>query len=113
MVTLVILIVTGIAAAWFATQNTQVTTLTLAQYSFTDIPVYLVVLGAVLLGILVSFVIHFFNSLGSTLALHGKEGTLASARKEITDLSKEVHQLQIENARLKTQLGEAGDDNSL
>lgn len=113
MITLVALIVTGIAAAIFATQNTQLTSVQIAQYSFSDVPVYLIVLGAVLLGILVSFIINFINSLAASIAMHGKDGTLKSVKREVDELNKEIHKLELENTRLKTELGQAGDENSL
>lgn len=112
MAVLLILIVFAIGAALFATQNTIQTSITFGQYTFQNLPVYLITLGALLVGIFVSAIVYLINSIMAGFSMRGTNGTLSSANKEIAELNKEIHQLELENTRLKTQLGEIDDDDN-
>jgi len=113
MLTLIIVLVSGIIVAIFATQNTQPVSVSFLNYQLTSIPLYGVVLGAILFGIFVSWLISMVDTIASHLTIHGKNKTISAVKKESTDLTKRVHQLEIENERLKTELHMSGDDKSL
>lgn len=113
MFALIVLVVFGIGVAFFATQNTQTVSVTLANYPISGIPLYLIVLGSLLLGFVVSWILSFFGVISSALKLHGKESTIKDANKQISELTKRVHQLELENERLKAESGHPSDDKSL
>jgi uncharacterized integral membrane protein len=105
MFALIVLVVFGIGVAYFATQNTQPTSITLLSYPVSGIPLYMVVLGSLLLGFVVSWVINLVDVISSALKIHGKENKIKDANKEITELNKRIHQLELENERLKGETG--------
>ncbi|HKC14933.1 MAG TPA: lipopolysaccharide assembly protein LapA domain-containing protein [Patescibacteria group bacterium] len=113
MFALIVLVVFGIGVALFATQNTQATSITLANYPVSGIPLYLIVLGSLLLGFIVSWIISLIDVISSALKIHGKESTIKDANKQIAELTKRVHQLELENERLKGETGHPTDDKSL
>lgn len=113
MLALIILFIFGIGVAFFATQNTQAISITLANYPLTGIPLYLIVLVSLLLGFVVSWIISFVDVIASALKMHGKENTIKNAHKQISELTKRVHQLELENERLKGESGHPRDDKSL
>ncbi len=113
MFTLIVLVVFGIGVAFFATQNTQTISIALANYSLTGIPLYLIVLGSLLLGFVVSWITNLIDVISSALKIHGKESTIKDANKQISELTKRVHQLELENERLKAESGHPSDDKSL
>ncbi len=115
MLVLLILVIFGLAAAEFATQNTQTTSLIFANYTVRDVPMYAVALGGLLLGIFLSWIISLVDSVFSFFSIHGKDANLKESKKEVIELTKRVHKLEIENARLKTELHEPidVDDKSL
>lgn len=113
MFTLIVLVVFGIGVAFFATQNTQTISITLANYPMTGIPLYLIVLGSLLLGFVVSWITNLIDVISSALKIHGKESTIKDANKQISELTKRVHQLELENERLKAESGHPSDDKSL
>lgn len=98
---------------FFSTQNTQVLSLYFANYSINSIPVYIVVLVSLLLGFFVSWVINLFDVISSSFKIRGKESTIKQADKQISELTKKVHELELENARLKGESGHPNDDKSL
>jgi len=113
MFALIVLVVFGIGVAFFATQNTQTISITLGNYSLTRVPLYLIVLVSLLLGFVVSWVISLVDVISSALKIHGKENTIKDSNKQISELTKKVHQLELENERLKGESGHPSDDKSL
>jgi uncharacterized membrane protein YciS (DUF1049 family) len=113
MFALIVLFIFGIGVAFFATQNTQAISITLANYPLTGIPLYLIVLVSLLLGFVVSWIISSVDVIASALKMHGKENTIKNANKQISELTKRVHQLELENERLKGESGHPRDDKSL
>lgn len=101
MVTLILMIVFGLGVAAFALQNTQTVAVTLAGTPLTDVPLFLIVIGSLLLGIIMSLIISFIDSISSSLLIHRKNNTINQARGTIGSLEKKIHDLELENARLQ------------
>lgn len=98
---LLILIVFGLGMAVFATQNTGVVHLILGSYLFAGIPLYIVVFGAIILGVFISWLISMVDSLSSLMAIKGKDAALKQERKVIKDLEKQNESLLLEIEKLK------------
>jgi uncharacterized membrane protein YciS (DUF1049 family) len=113
MFALIILFIFGIGVAFFATQNTQAISIVIVNYPLSGIPLYLIVLVSLLLGFVVSWIISFVDVIASALKMHGKENMIKNANKQISELTKRVHQLELENERLKAESGHPSDDKSL
>lgn len=103
MFSLIVLVVFGIGVAYFATQNTQAISITLAGYPLTGIPLYVIVLGSLLLGFIVSWILSLIGAISSAFKTHGKENTIKDANNQISELTKRVNQLELENEKLKTE----------
>lgn len=113
VVTLIITVLLGLVIAYFATQNTTATTINFLYYSIPGIPVYLIVIGALLLGLLLSWLISIMNGIGTGLSMRGKESKIKDYRKENAELSKRIHQLELDNAHLSEKTKSAQDHRSL
>lgn len=96
----------AVIVGFFATQNTGGINIMLANRPITNIPTYLVVIGSMLIGFLVSWFISIFDSLSSTLKLRGKNSEINSANNKITELEKRNNELRIENSNLKEKISE-------
>ncbi len=103
METLILLVLFGIIAAVFATQNSTVVPITVLGYSIRQIPLYLVVFGSLLIGFLLSFVISIVNSIFTSFKLHGKDVKIKETKKTVVDLTKRNHELELEITKLKEQ----------
>ncbi len=99
---LILAVLFAFAIAFFATQNTAGITLHLASYVFSGVPLYVVMLIALLVGLFIAWIVHMFDSLNSTFTIHGKDANLRKANDIILDLKKQVQNLQGENASLRT-----------
>jgi uncharacterized integral membrane protein len=101
----------GILSAFFATQNASYVTIALASYTFKNVPLYLVVLISLLLGLLLSSLISVVNALSSSLTIHGKNVKIKETKQTLADVTKHIHQLELENERLKTKYDDRVNDN--
>lgn len=114
MSTLIILVAFSLGVAYFATQNTGIVHITLANFFTGGIPLYVVVIGSMLLGIFISWLISIVNYIFSTVKILGKEAKLKDAHRTIDTLNKENSDLLLENTRLKGEKGSsfANEDNN-
>ena len=104
----------GLLFGYFATLITGLVSVNFGTITIPNIPLYLLVLVSLGVGILFASLFYAFKSLGTRFFLGRKEGELSHAKKDIADLTKQVHQLELENTKLRTKLGEeSGDDDSL
>ena len=101
MLSLFILILFGIGVAFFAGQNMQATSVVFGQYGLQNVPLYAVVLGAILFGIFVSWIISLVGFVSNSLTLRGKEGRIRDAETHVHKLEERVHKLELENERLR------------
>ena len=99
--------------AYFATQNTTLITINLGNYYLPDLPVYAVVLASIIATLLVSGLLYIIQSLSSSLTIHEKEDDLKKANNEIAELNRQIHKLELENTKLKSDIGLPEDENSI
>ena len=88
MATLIVSVLFGSVIAYFATQNTERLSLNFWNYSVPGIPIYIVVVGGLLAGLLLSWVISLVNSIITAFTIRGKESTIKDYRKENAELTK-------------------------
>ncbi|HMS23000.1 MAG TPA: lipopolysaccharide assembly protein LapA domain-containing protein [Candidatus Levybacteria bacterium] len=110
--TLIATIFLGLIIAFFATQNTGSVTLNLLTYSL-SVPMYIVVIGSLLLGLLFSWIIIIPKNIITGFAMRGKEHKITDYKKENAELLRQIHQLEITNARLETAANLPSDTKSL
>lgn len=113
MATLIITFLIGLIIAYFATQNTGPVTLHFVNNTFSGIPTYFVVVGALLVGLFLSWIISAVNNISTGLAMRGKESKIKDYKKENADLTKRIHQLELENTKLMAETDSPPDDKSL
>lgn len=101
MATLIVIVLFGLIISYFANQNTEAITLNFLNYSLPAIPLYIVVGGALLIGLLISWIISLVNDIGTSFALSGKESKIKDYKKENAELVKRINQLESENTSLK------------
>ncbi len=110
MLALIFLLIFGSSVAYLLFQNTPPVTFTILSYTFSDIPLFSVVIASMLVGALLVYIIHLINSISTSLTIHGKNKKIRESDKNLTDLTKQIHQLQLENESLKKSGPSAGSD---
>lgn len=113
MATLIITVLFGLIIAYFAAQNTGVISLNFLNYTTPSIPTYIVVVGALLVGLLLAWIISFVKDIETGFTIRGKESKIKDSGKENVELLKSNHQLELENTKLKAETNAPLDDKSL
>lgn len=98
---LIIAVIFGLWFTFFATQNNMPVNLQFAGYTLPSIPLYMVALGALLVGLLISWVINMFEGAASFFKIHSKDQSLHKMDSELDKLRAKIQTLEVENAELK------------
>jgi len=85
----------------------------LGFYSFSNVPIFFVILGSVLAGLIFSYLLQLLRSVSIYFELRGKSKEIKLGQGEVLELTKKIHQLEIENVKLKHTGSEMIDPNAL
>ena len=110
MFSLIIILVVGSIIAYLSLQNTMVVSLYFLDYTIPNLPLYYVIIGSMLVGLLLSYVIYLVHSIGVSFSLSKKDKKIMQERQQVAQLTKRVHQLELENVRLKKGTDSESDD---
>ncbi|KKS41020.1 MAG: hypothetical protein UV04_C0016G0014 [Candidatus Gottesmanbacteria bacterium GW2011_GWA2_42_16] len=115
MLKLIFLLVVGAVFVYLAQNNLMLVTLRLGTYVIPDIPLFYIIIGSLLTGLGLAYLIYLVNSIFTAFAMHGKDNKIKQAKSEIVDLTKQIHKLELENERLKNNSdeNEPDDQNAL
>jgi len=100
MATLIVTVLYGLIIGYFATQNTGVISLYFMNYMIPNVPIYFVVGGALLAGLCISGLISIVNDISTGFTMWGKDSKIDASRKENTQLKDQIHQLELDVAKL-------------
>lgn len=106
MLTIFLTLIVSLVIAYLATQNAALVTLHLGQATLADIPLFFVVLAAMIFGTLITWAVGLIGTIKSKLTIFGQKGALKKSYKTTEELSHRVEQLETENATLKSQMKE-------
>lgn len=101
MLILVAVILYGVLFAIFSTQNTVPVQVKLGENMLSGVPLYMVVLGSLLMGTFLALVINLIESIPTTFALKSRENKIDQAAKRIDDQNIKIQELEMENAKLR------------
>lgn len=101
MLSLIIVFLFALGVAYFAIQNTFAVHVVFASTVFHDVPLYFLVIASVLVGIILASLINSLDTLSAYMKIRGKDHRIHSDQKAIDDLQQKIHDLEIENAKLK------------
>lgn len=104
MISIISTLVIGLVIAFLATQNATPVTLHLGDVILTNIPLFVVVLVAILIGSLVASGASIINLFKSKLTIMGQRGDLKKTYKTVDELKSRITQLESENSTLREQI---------
>lgn len=113
MIILILFVIVGAVMAYLAQNNLMQVTLNIGPYVFSGIPLFYIIVGSLLTGLVLAYLIYIVNSIFVSLSMHKKDSTIKKSGSEIAELTKRIHQLELENERLKNDSSEPSDKNAL
>jgi len=101
MFILIFLLIAGGIMVYLAQNNLMLVPLHLGSYVFSDIPLFYIIIGSLVVGLTLAYILHLVNTIAVSLTLHKKDNKIKETKNEVAELTKQIHQLELENERLK------------
>jgi uncharacterized membrane protein len=97
----ILLLVFGGAMVYLAQNNLMLVTVRLGSYVISGIPLFYVIIGSLLTGLVLAYLMYLVNSIFTAFTMRGKDNKIKQGKSDIVDLTKQIHKLELENERLK------------
>ncbi|OGE73969.1 MAG: hypothetical protein A3I07_04090 [Candidatus Doudnabacteria bacterium RIFCSPLOWO2_02_FULL_42_9] len=104
MLNIILILILGLLVTFFAIQNSAIVTIKLGNYSFDQVPQYLVIILSLILGFLISWLLSLVDFISSWFKIFGKDRKINESKIIVTDLKNKIHELEIENVQLKERI---------
>jgi uncharacterized integral membrane protein len=101
MLILILLLVLGSALVYISKYNFTQVSVNLGFISFSDIPLFYVIAGALIIGLVLSYLIYRIQAISTFFELRKKNNEIKKDKDEILELTKRVHQLELEKEKIK------------
>ena len=114
MLTIIFSLIVGSLLVYISRFNFQPVSLNFGFTVFSGVPLFYVIVGSLLIGLILSYLMYIVNSISNSFVLRGKNCEIKKNKAEVLELTKRVHQLEIKNERLGKESGlEPGDRNAI
>lgn len=101
MLILILFLVIGSLLAYLSQANLMPVTVNFGPYIFAGIPLFYVITGSLLTGLVLAYLIHLVSAISTSLLLRDKRHQIKKNKDAVLELTKRVHQLELENEQLK------------
>ncbi len=101
MLVLILLLVVGAMLVYISKFNFMLVSVNLGWWIVKDIPLFYVIVASLVTGLILSYVAYLFNAIFTSFTLRGKDKEIKKGNEEGLELAKRVHQLELENERIK------------
>jgi uncharacterized integral membrane protein len=103
MISILLMVIFGLGIGFFATQNTAPVALRMGDFVWSEVPLYVVAVGSLLLGLLIAWIFYIARTLSATLTIAGKDREVSRARRSLADQEQRIHDLEVTNAQLRAE----------
>ena len=114
MLVLILFLIVGSALVYISKFNFMPVSVNLGMVVISDIPLFYVIVGSLLIGLVLSYLAYLIQAISTSFRLRGKDNEIKKDKYQVLELTKRVHQLELDNEKLKRQSGiEPEDRNAL
>jgi len=110
MLILILLLVVGSILVYISQYNFIPVSVNLGLYTFLNIPLFYVIVSSLIVGLVLSYIIYLIREISISFALRGKDNEIKENKDEVLELTKRVHQLELENEKLGHDSGGVVED---
>ena len=101
MLALIFLLVVGLILVYISKFNFMPVSVNLGFYAFSNIPLFYVIVGSLLFGLVLSYSVYLVQTISTSFTIRGKDKEIKKEKGEVLELTKRVHQLELENEKLQ------------
>ncbi|KKQ30077.1 MAG: hypothetical protein US68_C0012G0016 [Candidatus Shapirobacteria bacterium GW2011_GWE1_38_10] len=69
--------------------------------AFSDVPLFYVIAGALIIGLVLSYLVYRIQAISTFFEVRRKNNEIKKSKEEILELTKRVHQLELEKEKMK------------
>lgn len=114
MLALIFTLLVGSGLVYISTFNFMLVSVNFGFYTISDVPLFYVMVGSMIAGLVLSYIIYLINEITNTLRIRAKDKEIKKNKEEALELAKRVHQLELENEKIKNgSVVEVVDENAL
>ena len=114
MLTLILLLVVGSILVYISQFNFMLVTVNLGLYTFSNVPLFYVIAASLLVGLIVSYVDYLSHAISTFFTIRSKNTEIKGKKDDVLELTKRIHQLELENEKLKHgKVAQPDDPNAL
>lgn len=110
MLILILFLIIGSVLVYISKFNFTPVTVNLGIHVFSNIPLFYVIVASLLVGLVLSYLVYLVHSISTSFALRGKNKEIKEEKDEVLELTKRVHQLELENEKLEHGFGRTSED---
>lgn len=112
---IILLLIFGAAMVYLAQNNLMPVPLYLGSYVVPAIPLFYIIIGSLLTGLCLAYLLYLINSIFTVFSMRRKDKMIKHVKSDVVDLTRRIHQLKLENERLKNNstIAEPQDKNAL
>ena len=110
MLEIIFSLIVGTLLVYISRYNFQPVSVNLGFTVFSGIPLFYIIVGSLLIGMVLSYLVSVITSISTSFVLHGKNVEVKKNKGEVLELTKRVHQLEIKNEKLGKESGIEPDD---
>ena len=101
MLVLILLLIIGSGLVYISKFNFVPVSVNLGFIVFPNVPLFYVIVASLLVGLVLSYLVQLARSISTSFTLRGKDHEIKKNKDEVLELSKRVHQLEIEKEKIK------------
>jgi hypothetical protein len=101
MLVLILLLVVGSILVYISKFNFMLVTVNLGIYIISNVPLFYVIIASVVFGLILSYLVYLFHSISTSFIIRSKDHEIKKNKDEVLDLTKQIHQLELENEKIK------------
>lgn len=101
MLDLILLLVVGSGLVYLSQFNFMLVSVSLGMYTISDIPLFYVIVGSLLVGLVLSYLVYIVRAISTSLTIRDKDNEIKKNKEEVLELTKRVHQLELENEKVR------------
>lgn len=101
MIGIILTLIIGFGIALLSRFNTSGIAITIGDYTYSDIPLYVITVGTYLTGLLLAWVIEVPQAIATAFQIMGLGHKINSGQNAIIQLQNKINKLEIENIKLQ------------
>lgn len=101
MLNMIMLLILGSALTYISKYNLEPVNVYMGPYTIANIPLFYVIVGSLLVGLILSYIMQILSNIVTFFEMRGKSREILVNQNEILSLTKTVHQLELDNEKLK------------